>query len=89
MSETPEIVSIGQCLQQLTMRKVKPTEALYLMIGCHDWITAERARHLISRSSLLDLSWDAYIIDDNHVKELGGIYMFGPDRRAYRVFELD
>ncbi len=89
MSESPEIVSIGQCLQQLTMRKVKPTEALYLMIGCHNWITAERARHLISRSSLLDLSSDAYIIDDNHVKESGGIYMYGPDHRAYRVFELD
>jgi hypothetical protein len=89
MPEKSEKVSIGQCLQQLAMRKVRPTETLYLLIGCHDWITNERAQHLISRSRIIDLSWDAYIIKDDQTRELPGIYMFGPDHRAYRVFELD
>ncbi len=38
---------------------------------------------------MVDVSWDAYLIDDTYERDLCGIYLFGLDHCAYRAFELE
>jgi hypothetical protein len=82
-----DTTTLGRCLRQLDGVHVKPTTVLFLLVGQQEWMNAEQMSDLIANSHSIDLHWDAYIVDD-HQEEVRGIYLFGPDGRAYRAFVL-
>ncbi|GCE32156.1 hypothetical protein KDA_76400 [Dictyobacter alpinus] len=82
------VITLGTLLRQLPVStRVRPTEALYLLLGQHDWMSNEQARALIAHSRNVDLDWDAYLVDEDQAKPCG-IYVFGPGGQAHRAFEL-
>jgi hypothetical protein len=81
-----EIATLGSVLRQLpSSTQVRPTEALYLLLGQHDWLSSEQAQNLVAKSRNVELGWDAYVVSEG---QEAGIYLFGPGGQAHCAFEL-
>ena len=86
---THTISTLGRVLRQLpSSLQIRPTEALYLLLGQHGWMNVEQAQDLIRKSRHMELDWDAYLVWEDQAEEPRGIYVFGPGGQAHRVFEL-
>ena len=84
-----EFTTLGRILRQLpSSAQIRPTEALYLLLGRHDWMPVAQAWNLIATSRNMDLDWDAYWVSVDQATEPTGIYLFGPGGEAHRAFEL-
>lgn len=88
---TRETTILGTCLRQLGEQRVRPTAVLYLYLGKLEWTPALQIRERLTTSRILDGSWDAFLIDFSQKtpREPAGIYLFGPDGKAYRAFEIE
>ena len=88
---TRETTMLGTCLRQLGEQRVRPTAVLYLYLGKLEWMSASQMRERLTTSRILDGSWDAFFIDFSQKtpREPAGIYLFGPDGKAYRAFEIE
>lgn len=85
-----EIETLGVCLRRLAQRKVRPTEALCLLIGRHEWMSGEQAQERLSEYRSIDLSWDAYLVEgSDQTTEAQGIYLFAPGGPAYCAFDVE
>lgn len=86
-----ETTILGTCLRQLGERRVRPTAVLYLYLGKLEWMPASQMRERLTTSRTLDGSWDAFLIDfDQETLDAPmGIYLFGPDGKAYRAFAIE
>lgn len=85
---TQAITTLGRVLRHLpSSTQVRPTEALYLLLGQHDWMHVAQVQDLIARSRNIDGDWDAYLVNEDQM-EPQGIYLFGLGGQTHRAFEV-
>lgn len=81
-------VSLKECLTQLSTLeniRLRPTEALYWLIGYHEYVTVHQALSLVKQHGLGNHKAYLQLVGGN--KPLG-VYGQGPDGKGWCLFEL-